>query len=236
MFKMHIPIKGWQKNSLIDYSPYTVSVLFLGGCSFRCSYCHNPDLVLNFNKIPDIDVNEIISYLQNKKKWIDGVCITGGEPTLCKDLPLFISELKKIGMKIKVDTNGSNPSMIKELIDAKLIDYIAMDIKNILEKYEQVAVVNVNKEKIQESISLIRNSSVDYSFRTTVIPGLVGKKEIFLIGKWLEGSKKFVIQNFRGNRGLIDNRLKDLKPYSRDDLNEMAEEVKQYFERIEVRE
>jgi pyruvate formate lyase activating enzyme len=231
---MQIPIKGWQKNSLIDFSPYTVSVIFLGGCNFRCSYCHNPDLVLNFNKIPDIDVDEVFNYLKSKKKWIDGVCITGGEPTLCKDLPLFISKLKEIGMKVKVDTNGSNPSMIKELVDKKLIDYIAMDIKTALEGYEKVVVVHVDKEKIQESVSLIKDNGVDYEFRTTVIPGLVGKKEIFLISKWLEGSKKFVIQNFRGDRGLIDERFKEVKPYTKDELNEMAEEVKSYFEKVEV--
>ena len=95
MFKM-VAIKGWQKNSLIDYSPYTASVLFLGGCNFRCGYCHNPDLVLNFKQIPDIDVDEIISYLEEKKEWIDGIVITGGEPTIYKDLPLFISNLIKV--------------------------------------------------------------------------------------------------------------------------------------------
>jgi len=232
---MHIPIKGWQKNSLIDYSPYTVSVIFLGGCNFRCSYCHNPDLVLNFHKIPDIDVNEITSYLEGKKEWIDGVCITGGEPTLCKDLPLFISKLKDIGMKVKIDTNGTNPSMIKELIDKKLIDYIAMDIKTNFEDYEKVTVVDVDKEKIKESISVIRDSSVDYEFRTTVIPGLVGKKEIFLIGKQLEGAKKFVIQNFRSDKGLIDDKLSDLKPFEKEQIDEIAEEIKPFFEKIEVR-
>ena len=231
-----VAIKGWQKNSLIDYSPYTASVIFLGGCNFRCSYCHNPDLVLNFNKIPDIDVNEVINYLKSKKNWIDGVCITGGEPCLYKDLPLFISKLKEIGMKIKLDTNGANPLMIKELIDSKLVDYIAMDIKNSLEDYEKVAVVHVDKEKIKESVNLIRNSGIDYSFRTTVIPGLVGKKEIFLIGKWLNGSKKFVIQNFRSDRGLIDDKLKGVKPYSKEDLNEMASAIKPFFEKVEVRE
>ena len=233
---MYIPVKGWQKNSFIDYSPYTASVIFLGGCNFKCSYCHNPDLVLNFNKIPDIDANEITEYLKEKKKWIDGAVITGGEPTLYKDLPLFISELKKIGMKVKLDTNGTNPSMIKELIDKKLVDYIAMDIKADLESYEKVAVVNVDKEKIKESAGIIRNSSVDYEFRTTVIPGLVGKKEIFLIAKWLEGSKRFVIQNFRGDKGLVDDRLKEIKPYSKEKLNEMAEGVKAFFEKVEVRE
>jgi pyruvate formate lyase activating enzyme len=235
MFKMSIPIKGWQKNSLIDYSPYTASVIFLGGCSFRCDYCHNPDLVLNFDKIPDIDANEIIDYLKSKKQWIDGVCITGGEPTIHKDLPLFISELKKIGMKVKLDTNGTNPSMIKELIDKKLIDYIAMDIKTILEDYEKVAAVHVDKEKIKESVSIIKNSSIDYEFRTTAIPGIVGKKEIFLIGRWLEGAERFCIQQFRADMPLINKELQKLKPYSKEELNKMAEAVKPFLKKVEVR-
>jgi len=232
---MNIPIKGWNKTCLIDYSPYVASVIFLGGCNFRCGYCHNPDLVLNSSKIPDVNVSEIIDYLKGKKEWVDGVCITGGEPTLCKDLPLFISELKKIGMKVKIDTNGSNPLMIKELIDAKSVDYIAMDIKNSLEEYEKVAVVHVDKEKIKESISIIKDSGIDYEFRCTVIPGLVGKKEISLIAKWLEGSKKFVIQNFRSDKGLIDERLKEVKSYSKEDLGEMAETTKPFFEKVEVK-
>ena len=234
MFKM-VVIKGWQKNSLIDYSPYTSSVLFLGGCNFRCSYCHNPDLVLNFNKIPDIDINEVIYYLENKKKWIDGIVITGGEPTINKDLPLFISKFKELGLKVKLDTNGTNPSVIKELIDAKLVDYIAMDIKTALGDYEKVAAVHIDKEKIKESVSIIKNSSIDYEFRCTMIPGLVGKKEIFLISRWLEGSKRFVIQNFRSDRGLIDDRLKGVKPYSKGYLDEIASEIKKYFDEVEVR-
>jgi len=232
---MSIPIKGWQKTSLIDYSPYTASVIFLGGCSFRCSYCHNPDLVLNFDKIPDIDVNEVIDHLKSKKKWIDGVCITGGEPTIHKDLPLFISKFKELGLKVKLDTNGTNPMMIKELIDKKLIDYIAMDIKNILEKYKQIVIVDIDKEKIKESVSIIKNSGIDYEFRCTAIPGLVGKKEIFLISRWLNGAKRFCIQQFRADMPLINKEMQKLNPYSKEELNELAETAKPFFEKVEVR-
>jgi len=233
---MYIPIKGWQKTSLIDFSPYTASVIFLGGCNFRCSYCHNPDLVLKCHEIKDIELQKILDYLKAKKNWIDGVCITGGEPTIYQDLPLFLAEFKKIGLKVKLDTNGTNPLMLKELTSRGVVDYIAMDIKNSLEKYAKVAIVEVDKDKIRESVDLIKNSGIDYEFRTTVIPGIVGKKEIFLIGKWMEGSKKFVIQNFRGDKGLIDNRLRDIKHYSKEDLNEMASEIQSFFQRVEVRE
>ena len=232
---MYIPIKGWQKTSLIDYSPYTASVIFLGGCNFRCNYCHNPELVLKHHEIQDIDVKEVLDYLNAKKNWIDSICITGGEPTLYKDLPEFISMIKKEGFLVKLDTNGTNPSMIKEMIDKKLIDYIAMDIKTDLEKYEQITVVKVDKEKIKESVNLIMKSGIDYEFRMTAIPGLVGKKEIFLISKWLKGAKRFVVQNFRGIKPLIDNKFQEIKPYSKDELNEIAETAKLYFEKVEVK-
>jgi len=231
-----VQIKGWQKTSLLDYNPYTASVLFVGGCSFKCGYCHNPELVLGFVDIPDIKHKEIFDHLEQKKMWIDGVCITGGEPTVYSDMPKFISNIKKIGVKVKLDTNGSNPEMIEKLIKKKLIDYFAMDIKTVLARYDEVAGVNVNKDNIQKSIDLIRDSKIEHEFRTTVIPGIVGKKEIFLIGKWLKGSKKFVIQNFRGTRPLINNKLKENGHYSKEELEEMRKIASEYFEKVEVRE
>src|SRR3989344_2782449 len=208
-------IKGWNKTSLVDYPPNIVSVVFLKGCNFRCGYCHNPDIVLNYESLNDIDEKEIISYLTEQKKWIDGVCITGGEPCLHKDLVKFVFDIKKTGMLVKIDTNGSNPSMIKELLGKKLVDMIAMDIKAPLKKYELVASAKIDKKSILESIDLIRNSGIDYEFRTTVVPGLVDANDIAEIGKWLKGSKRFAIQNFRGKVNLIDNELKNMKGYSK---------------------
>ncbi|MBR9691445.1 anaerobic ribonucleoside-triphosphate reductase activating protein [Candidatus Woesearchaeota archaeon] len=230
-----VTIKGWQKTSLIDYSPYTASVIFTGGCSFNCGYCHNPELVVHHSAIDDIKEKDILDYLKQKKMWVDGVCITGGEPTIHPDLPKLIDKIKKIGMNVKLDTNGSNPPIIEELLRRKLVDYFAMDIKNVLDKYDDVAGVKVDKEKIKKSIDLIKNSGVDHEFRTTVVPGLVGKKEIFLIGKMLKGSKKFVIQNFRGTRPLIDSKMQEIKPYSMEQLEEMKEIASEYFEKVEVR-
>ena len=233
---MTLPIKGWQKTSLIDYSPYISSVIFIGGCNFRCGFCHNPDLVLHFNAVEDIDEKEVLEYLKVKKNWIDGVCITGGEPTLYKELIDFISKIKKIGLLVKLDTNGSNPKIVKELIENRLVDYIAMDIKSPLDNYNEVAGADVFPENIEESIRLIKDSGVDYEFRTTVVPGLVGKKEIFLIGKWLKGSKRYAIQNFRRTRPLIDNEFKKIKPFSKEELNEMKNIAEKYFDNVEVRE
>lgn len=230
-----IKIKGWQKVSLIDFPPYTVSVIFLGGCNFRCSFCHNPDLVLRAEEVLGIELDDILEYIEKKKMWIDGVCITGGEPTLHKDLPEMISKIREKGMKIKLDTNGTDPEMVSRLIDKKLVDHIAMDIKSSLEKYGEVCGVTVNKEKIKKSISLIRDSKISYEFRTTVVPGLVGKEDISKIGKMLQGSKKYVIQNFRGGTNLIDDALKDIEPFSSQELEEMKKSAEEYLEEVELR-
>lgn len=230
-----IPIKGFQKTSLIDYAPYTASTIFLAGCNFRCPFCHNPDLVLNSKDIKDIPEQEIFDYILSKKKWIDAVCITGGEPTIYPDLPDFILKFKSVGIKIKLDTNGSNPEMIEELLAKNLVDFIAMDIKADIQNYEKLCNVPVMIQNIEKSIDLIKNSDIDYEFRTTVVPNLVGKKEILSIGSWLKGSRKFAIQNFRPSKSLIDNNLKQLSPYSHQELNEMKESVKQFFDEVEIR-
>lgn len=230
-----IPIKGFAKTSLVDFPPYTSSTIFLAGCNFRCRYCHNPDLVLNYNSIKNIEEEEVLNYIEGKKQWIDGVCISGGEPTLYPELIDFASRLKEKGFLVKIDTNGTNPDMLKEMIEKKLVDRIAMDIKANLDKYDEVAGVNVDKDKIQKSIELIKNSGIEYEFRTTVIPGIVGKKEIFLIGRWLKGSKRFAIQNFRGGVNLIDNNLKVIKGYSKEELDEMKNIASEYFDEVEIR-
>lgn len=227
-------IKGWQKTSLIDYEPYMASVLFTGSCNFRCSYCQNPDLVLNPDKISDIPEQEVLDYLEKKKAWIDGVCITGGEPTMHKALPELIKKIKAIGLRVKLDTNGTNPGMLESLIKNKLLDYIAMDIKTSLEKYDSVAGVSVNKDSIKQSVDLIKNSGIDYEFRTTAVPGIVGKDELIEIGKWLK-ARRFVIQNFHGDRPLIDNTMQRIAPYTEEQLNEFKELLSAYFEDVKIR-
>ncbi len=231
-----LPIKGFQKTCLVDFPPYTASTIFLAGCNFKCGYCHNPDIVLHFSDIPDISEEEILDYLSEKKMWIDGVCITGGEPTLHIGLADFCEKIKKLGMLVKIDTNGTNPDMLKELIDKKLVDRIAMDIKTSSDRYDEVAYVQVDMKKIEESIKLIKDYGGEYEFRTTVIPGLVGKKEVFKISKWLEGSKNYAIQNFRGKGvNLINVKMKDIQPYSKEELEEMKKIASDYFEKVEVK-
>ena len=228
-------IKGWQKTSVIDYEPYIASVLFTGSCNFRCGYCQNPDLVLNHEKIDNIPEEEVLDYLEKKKAWIDGVCITGGEPTMHKALPEFIKKIKNLGFRVKLDTNGTNPEMLEYLIKNKLLDYIAMDIKSSLEKYDSVAGVSVDKDAIKKSVELIKNSGLDYEFRTTVLSGIVGREELIEIAKWLKNSKRFVIQNFRGDRPLIDNKMQRVSAYTEEQLNEFKSLLTDYFQDVKIR-
>jgi len=232
---MNISIKGIQKTSLIDYPPYTASVVFLGGCNFRCGFCHNPELVVGFDNFKDMNVEKVIKQLKSKKKWIDGICITGGEPTLYPDLYKFIYELKKEGFLIKLDTNGTNSETLQYLIDNKLIDYVAMDIKAPLDKYEKVVCAGVDKEAVQKSVDIIKNSKIEYEFRTTAVPGLLGKEDFQKIGKWLKGSEKFCIQQFRNSKELIDKELKNIQPYNQKELEEFSDLLKPYFNTIEIK-
>jgi len=231
---MQIEIKGYIPSSLLDYPGKICSVIFLPDCNFRCPYCQNPDLITKPDKIPNIEPKKIFEHLESRRKWLDGVCITGGEPCLHQSLPKFLSEIKKLGFLVKLDTNGSNPKMLKELIEKKLVNYIAMDIKASLKDYDKVAKVKVNKKDIQESVNIIRKSKVDYEFRTTVVPKLTGKKEIEEIGKWLKGSKRYCLQRFRPLTTL-DESFKSEKTCTPEELKELAEVARPFFKSVKVR-
>jgi len=229
-----LPIKGIQKTSLIDYPGKICSIIFLGDCNFRCGFCQNPDLIKSPGKLETIPEEEILEFLKSRKKWIDGVCLSGGEPLLYGDLPEFIKKIKEIGLLVKLDTNGTNPQMLDYLIKNKLVDYIAMDIKASLENYEKAAGVKVNMENIKKSVELIKNSSIDYEFRTTVVPGLFSKEEALKIGKWLSGSKRYFLQQFRPET-VLDERFHKLKPFSEEELRGFANLLKPFFEKVGVR-
>jgi len=226
-------IKGLQKTSLIDYPPYTVSVIFTAGCNFRCPYCQNPDLVNNSPDLKQYSQEEIIDFLKSRKKWLDGICITGGEPLLYPEIIEFIKKIKEISMKIKLDTNGSNPELLTDIIKNKLVDYIAMDIKGPLERYNELTKSNINTENIKKSIELIKNSNIDYEFRTTVTPDLA-EQDIKKIGELLKGAKKFSIQQFRNTFKLLDENYKK-EPYPEEKLKEFKKIIEDYIENVEVR-
>lgn len=230
-----IYIKGIQKTSLIDYPPNIVATVFLGYCNFRCPYCQNPDLVLNADKTQNLIEEDVFKFLKGRRIWLDGVCVTGGEPTMHKELPEFLAKIKELGLKIKLDTNGYFPKMLRELIEKKLVDYIAMDIKAPLDKYDKVASVSIDKEKIQESVNVIHSSGIDYEFRVTVVKELLEKDDLVRIGEWLKGSGKLFLQHFNSKVPLVDKSFEGKESYSINELEEFKKMLEPYFSKVDVR-
>lgn len=201
-------IHGLNKLTLLDYPKHTACTVFTGGCNFRCPFCHNASLVLRPNSQPIIKEEELFEYLDKRKGVIEGVCITGGEPTLCEDLFIFIEKIKERGFLVKLDTNGSNPKIIERLIKEKTVDFIAMDIKNSLDAYAKtIGVPNYNTSNVEQSVKIIMSSDIDYEFRTTVVKQYHDDINFIAIGNWLNGAKKYVLQSFQDGEDLISSGL-----------------------------
>ncbi|MDR2037451.1 MAG: anaerobic ribonucleoside-triphosphate reductase activating protein [Bacteroidales bacterium] len=203
-------IGGFTKQSFIDWDGKTVAVIFTKGCNFRCGYCHNPSLVLPklLNIQPDIPEKTILNYLAERKEWLDGVVVTGGEPTIHKDLDRFLHVIKETGMPVKLDTNGSHPEVLQELIGKKLVDYVAMDIKTILEAPEYMAITG-NKdayltEKVTRSLHILRDSEIAYQLRTTILPEF-HQQETILALKNNYAADDHVFQKYRD--GMVIERV-----------------------------
>lgn len=200
-------VNGFQKMTLLDFPGKVACTIFLGGCNMRCPFCHNAGLVIG-DSTDTFSGEEIISYLEKRKGILDGVCITGGEPTLRRDLPEFIREIKNLGYAVKLDTNGTNPALLKSLILDGLVDYVAMDIKNCFEKYPQtVGVENFDITPIKESIDFLLSGAVDFEFRTTVVKQLHTVEDVERIAKEISPAKKYFIQNFVDSGNLIGQGL-----------------------------
>ncbi len=192
-------IKGFIPTSLLDWPSKICSVIFLAGCGFRCPACHNSSLVLNPSSVPDYPLDRILLSISNRSKWIDGVTVTGGEPTTRRDLPELLRLLKACEVKVKLDTNGSNPGMLTELIHSRLLDAVSMDVKAplITQGYSRVAGVPVDVRIIRRSIKILKSSGLEIIFRTTAIPGIVEEPELQAIREALGDVPRFMVQSFR---------------------------------------
>ncbi|MFA6145722.1 MAG: anaerobic ribonucleoside-triphosphate reductase activating protein [Patescibacteria group bacterium] len=232
--------KGWQKESFIEWPGKITTIVFVGGCNFCCPFCYNRTLVLHPQELPDIDEKEILRYLKENKKMIEGVVITGGEPLVLSiiknDLINFIKTVKKLGLEVGIETNGTNPTSLEYLIQNKLIDYVAMDIKAPLEpeKYKQLSQKLVNLEDIKKSIKMIIASKLDYEFRTTVVPGLLNQDDILKIAQQINGAKKYALNQFEP-KDVIDKKTGLVKPYSKKWFNEVVKKIKPYCIKVEAR-
>jgi len=228
-------IGGLQKLTLIDYPGHIAATVFTVGCNFRCSFCHNPELVSSIKYgISSIFEKDLFDLLKNRQGKLEGVCITGGEPTIQPDLIEFIRKIKESGYKVKLDTNGARPDVLRQLYNEKLLDFVAMDIKNTPEKYKKTVNSLVDIERIKLSVDLIRNSGIDYEFRTTAVPGIHTGEDFVKIGKWLKGSKKYALQSYR-EKNILDEKLKKKTKGKKLDLEKIAKKVGKYFGKVEVR-
>ena len=223
-------IGGFQKMTMLDYPGKVACTIFTYGCNFRCPFCHNATLVIDEANLFSED--EILSYLNKRKGILDGVCITGGEPLLQKDIFEFLEKVRKTGLLVKLDTNGSYPEKLKEVIDRGLVDYVAMDIKTSLENYSKVADVNVKIQDIEKSIQILLENKVDYEFRTTVVKEMHTKEDFEKISEWIKGAKRYFLQCFKDNENLIGNNLSAYTPH---ELSGFLEVLKNNIDEVNLR-
>jgi pyruvate formate lyase activating enzyme len=231
-------IGGLQKFTVIDYPEKIACVLFLYGCNFRCGFCHNPELVVDVFK-ERFSERDVLEFLEKRKGQLEGICITGGEPLFNLDKE-FLIKVRKMGYMIKLDTNGTFPDKLKEIIDLDLVDYIAMDLKGAKDQYASIANVKVDMEKIERSIKMIVDSGKDYEFRTTIVGGVHTPEEVLKMAKWINeiaGKKpeRFYLQGFKNKGKLLENMYKMKKDVLESYLKDLKKIVDNYFEGVEIR-
>ncbi len=219
-------IKGLQKTTLLDFPGKVACTLFTAGCNFRCPFCHNASLVISPDTSDTISEEEIFAFLKKRRGILDGVCITGGEPLLQRDIEDFIKKIRELGIAVKLDTNGAYPERLRSIIDKGLVDYVAMDIKNSKEKYALTAGADVDIEKISESVRILMESDVEYEFRTTVVRELHSPEDIQSIGEWIAGADRYFLQSFTDSGEIIGD---GYSAYSPQDMGALLETVKQYI-------
>lgn len=232
-------IKGFQGVSLLEWEGKITSILFLPECNLRCPFCHASALVANPEKLKAFEFDHILDFLRNKKSWVDGVAISGGEPTIHEWLFDLIDEIRGLGLEIMIETNGTYPNKIKELIDTKRLDFIAMDIKAPLgdsgKKYKDAtAFKDLDIAAIKKSIKLIMASGIGYEFRTTVVPALLHKSDVIQIAEHIKGAKKLALQQFLA-KDTLDPAYAQLKPYPKKLLEEMADAAREFVDTVVIR-
>jgi pyruvate formate lyase activating enzyme len=227
-------IGGLQKVSLIDYPGEISSIIFLQGCNFKCPYCHNPELVDSKLFGPCLQEKDVFEFLKTRIGKIDAVTITGGEPTIQNDLMPFIKRIKKMGFAVKLDSNGSRPEVIKNLLSEKLLDFIAMDIKAPLEKYEKIVRVLLKTDSIKESIKIILKAKIPHEFRTTVVKSLHSENDILKIAQLISGARQYTLQKFVPAK-ILDKKYLKAKPFSVDELEKIRKHLEKEIPIVKVR-
>lgn len=236
-------IAGYQKLTLLDYPGKLATTVFTVGCSFRCSFCHNPELVLSSQFMVNRSAErEFFAFLKKRKGKLEGVCITGGEPAIQPDIVDFIRKIKKLGYFVKLDTNGTRPDVLRRLIGEKLIDFIAMDIKDQPRKYLRTAGIKNIKtqhaasllDRVRLSVDLIKNSRIPYEFRTTVVPGIHSEKDFLSIAKWIKGADSYWLQRYQEKK-MLDPKLKKKTKGKKLNLEKIMSQISKNFGKMDIR-
>jgi pyruvate formate lyase activating enzyme len=224
-----VKFSGLQKTSLLDYPDHIASVLFTPSCNLRCPYCHNYKIAVD-PQPPFLQEGAALQILENRKKYVDSVVVTGGEPCIHKELPKFLAKLKERGFMVKLDTNGCFPDTLQECLP--YVDYVAMDIKTSPEKYKLLGAPDTTA--LKRSVEILKTGKVPYEFRTTVVPEIVNAEDIPAIGELVRWAKVYALQQFVAE-DTLDKRFKTLKPYAPETIKEFAETLKQYVENVVLR-
>ena len=229
-------IGGLQKNTLVDFPGKLACTVFISGCNFYCPWCYSAELVVpeKIRNHPVLPEEEVFTFLKERVGLLDGVVICGGEPTMNSDLPKFIKKIKDLGFLVKLDTNGTNPKMLASLIDSKLIDYVAMDIKTSKEKYPKLFSEKVKIEDIQKSIDILGKDKIGYEFRTTVVPTIHERADIIDIANWIKGAPTYYLQRFRGEK-TIDPAFEGIKSYPDEWFQEVLLQISPFFKICDAR-
>ena len=226
-------ILGFEKMSLVDFDDLVSATLFTGGCNFKCGFCHNSPLVSSYKDLPEIQQDDILAYLKKRQGILDGVCVSGGEPTLNNDLPEFIEKIKNLGYKVKLDTNGTNPDMVKQLFNDGLVDYFAMDIKNDKKTYAKIIGFDAfDTAKVEKTVEFFLTAPVKYEFRTTLVNEFHTKENMINIGKWIKGADKYFLQKFKENENCIEQ---GFSPVEEEKAKEFIEILTPYIPTIKLR-
>lgn len=225
-------VNGLRKLTLLDFPGRVACTLFLAGCNMRCPFCHNAPLVIDGSGVENIPEDELLAFLKKRSGVLDGVCITGGEPTLRRELPELLRSIKALGYAVKLDTNGTNPDILAALIDEGLVDYVAMDIKNSPEKYCLTAGREVDMDAVRRSVAILMENKVKYEFRTTVVGGYHTADDFRAIGEWLRGAEAYFLQNFVDSGALLDP---ETRGADESEMKEYLEIMKQFVPAAELR-
>lgn len=226
-------IHGLSKLTLLDYPGHIAATVFTGGCNFRCPYCHNKELVIHPETYPTISEEEVITFLKSRVGKLQGVCITGGEATLQPDLEDFIKKIKEMGFLVKLDTNGYRPEIVRKLLDAQCIDYVAMDIKNCKEKYALTCgLPSMDTGRLEETVKMLMDSDLDYEFRTTIVRELHETEDMEKIGQWIRGAKAYFLQSYEESEGVI---CPGFTPKTKEELEQLLQVVRRYVPQAALR-